>query len=96
MTNGAFQNFIGRKGMQHFDYRSEPIEQLFIALPKFVKPFCLLLKYMKDRIGADTAIDLGGEWMFANISASFLGVLRHGSIEKLIKVGERGGCIGRG
>ena len=81
--------------MQHFDNRSEPIEQFFIALPNFVELFCLLLEYIKDRIGAVTAIDLRGEWVFVKIFASLLGVLLQGSIEKRIKVGGRGDRIGR-
>ena len=73
--------------MQHFDNRSEPIEQFGIALFEFVKPFCLLSEYIKNRIGAVTAIYLGGEWVVAEIFAGLLGVLHQGSIEKHIKVG---------
>jgi hypothetical protein len=81
--------------MQHFDNRSEPIEQFGIALFEFVKRLCLFLEYMKDRIGGVTGINLGGERVVVKIFASLLGVLRQGSIEKRIKVGGCGGCIGR-
>ena len=44
--------------MQHINDRSEPLEQFGIALPEFVKRLCLLLEYVKDRLGVVTAIDL--------------------------------------
>jgi hypothetical protein len=58
MTNAVAKGFVGRDGMQHTDGRSEPPEQFGIALPEFVKCLCLLLEYVKDRLGVVTAIDL--------------------------------------
>jgi hypothetical protein len=58
MTSLVAEGFVGRDGMQHINNRSEPLEQFGIALPKFVKRLCLLLKYVKDRLGAVAAIDL--------------------------------------
>ena len=94
MTKSIFQDFVGGEGMQHFNNRSEPLDQFSIALPKFVKDLCLFFEYNKDRIGAVAAIDLGGEWVIAKIFASFLGVLLQGSIENGLEVGGRGCRIG--
>jgi len=58
MTSLVAKVFVGRDGMQHINDRSEPLEQFGIALPKFVKRLCLLLEYVKDRLGVVTAIDL--------------------------------------
>ena len=80
--------------MQHFNNGSEPLEQFGIALPEFVKGLCLFLEYVKDRIGAVTAIDLVCEWVMAKIFASFLGVLHQGSIENGFEVGGCGCHIG--
>ena len=80
--------------MQHFNNRVEPLEQFGIVLPEFVKGLCLFLEYIKYRISAVTAIDLVGEWVTAKIFASFLGVLRQGSIENGLEVGRRGCRIG--
>ena len=58
----------------------------------------LFLKYIKDRI-AVTAIDPGGEWVFAEKSPEIfpilLGVLCRGSTKKSHKVEGLGGCIKR-
>ena len=80
--------------MQHFNNGFEPLEQFVTALPEFVKGLCLFFEYIKDRIGAFTAIDLGGEWVIAKIFARLLGVLRQGSTENRLEVGGRGCRIG--
>ena len=61
--------------MQHLDDRPEPLKQLNIAVPKFVKRLGLFLEYMKDRIGAVATSDPVGEWVVAEVFPSFLGVL---------------------
>ena len=53
------KDFVGRDGMQYRDDRFEPIEQLGIALPEFVKLPGLFSEYVKDRIEAVTTIELG-------------------------------------
>ena len=58
-ASAVAKDFVGRDGVQYLDDRFEPLEQLGIALPEFVKPSGLLLEYVKDRIGAVTAIELG-------------------------------------
>ena len=63
VTNAVSKDFVGREGMQHIDDRSKPLEQFGITLLEFVKRPGLFLEYIKDRIRAVTAIDLGGEWV---------------------------------
>ena len=58
ITSAVANGFIGRDGVQHINNRSEPLEQFGIAVPEFVKRLCLLLEYVKDRLGVVTAIDL--------------------------------------
>jgi len=87
------EGFVGREGMQHFDDRCEPLEQLVITLPEFVKLRGLFLEYIKDRFGAVAAIDPGGEWVVTKIIPCLLGVLCQGGIEKHIEMGGRGGRI---
>ena len=58
MTSLVAKGLVGRDGMQHINGRYEPLEQFGIALPKFVKRLCLLLKYGKNRLGVVTVIDL--------------------------------------
>jgi hypothetical protein len=79
--------------MQHINDRSEPLEQLGIALPEFVKRLCLFLEYDKDRLGVVTAIDLRGERVIAEIFPSSLCVFRQGGIKDYLKVRGSGGCI---
>ena len=56
----------------------------------------LFLKYIKDGIGAVTAIDLGGERVVAETCSSLFVVVFQGKIEKALKIGRggRGGRIG--
>ena len=58
MTSPGAEGLVGSDGMKHIDDWSEPLEQSGIALPEFVKRLCLLLEYVKDRLGAITAIEL--------------------------------------
>jgi hypothetical protein len=90
-TNAVAKDFICGEGMQPFDNGSEPLEQLGIAFPEFLKRPGLFLEYLEDRIGAVAAIDFVGEWMVAKIFPSLLGVVRQGSIEKVLEVGGCGG-----
>ena len=85
MDNAVSEGFVGREGMQDIDDRSEPLEQFWITLPEFVKRLGLFLEYIKDSIGAVTAIDLGGERVVAEMCSSLPGVLFQGSIEKGLK-----------
>lgn len=62
--------------MQDLDDRVEPLEQYDIALPELVKLSGLFLKYGKNRIRIVATIDLGSEWVVAEIFASLLGVIR--------------------
>ena len=95
VTNAVFKGFVGREDMQHIDDRSEPLEQLSITLLEFVKRPGLFLKYIKDRIGSVTAIDLGGERVAAEIFPTLFCVLLQGSIEKGLEIGRGGRCIKR-
>ena len=80
--------------MQHVDDGFEPPKQFGIAILEFVKRPGLLLEYMKDRFGTVAALNLGGEWVVAEIFPSLFSVLLQGSIEKSREGGGEG-CIGR-
>ena len=58
MTSLVAKGFVGRDGMQHTNDRFETLEQFDIALSEFVERLCLFLEYVKDGLGAVTAIDL--------------------------------------
>ena len=79
--------------MQDLDDRLEPLEQFYIALPEFVKRSGLFLEYGNDRIGVVTTIDLGSEWVVAEIFSSLLGVLRQCGIENRLEVRGSERCI---
>jgi len=93
-TSTDTKSYVVREGTQHNDDGSEPHEQSGIALPEFVKRLCLLLEYVKDRLGVFTAIDLGGEGMVPETYPSLFGVLRQGGIQRRLKgedgIGSRG------
>lgn len=97
-TKAVFKIFVFRDIIQQVDDAFKPPKQSCIALPGFFKRLGLFLKYIKDRI-AVTAIDPGGEWVFAEKSPKilpiFLGVLRRGSTEEFHEVERRGGCVRR-
>jgi hypothetical protein len=93
-TRAVAKDFVARECMQHFDDRSEPLQQFGIALPEFIKRPGLFLEYIKDRIGVVATIDPVSEWVVAEIFSSLLGVLGQGSIENGLEAGGRGGCIG--
>jgi len=91
ITGDVTKGFVGREGMQDLDDRFEQLEQFDIALlPEFVKLSGLFLEYGKDRIRVVATIDLGSEWVVAEIFASLLGVLRQGGIENRLEVRSRG------
>jgi hypothetical protein len=69
------EGLVGRECMQHVDDRSKPLGQFSIAVPEFIKCPELFLEYVKDRIGAVTAMNPGGEWVVANIVPSLPGVV---------------------
>jgi hypothetical protein len=58
MTSPVAKGLVGRDSMQHINDGSEPLEQSGVVLPEFVKRLCLILEYVKDRVGVVTAIDL--------------------------------------
>ena len=93
MTYAVFKGFVGREDMQHIDDRSEPLEQFCITLLEFVKRPGLFLECIEDRIRAVTTIDLGGEWVVAEIFPTLLCVLLQGGIKKGLEIG---GCGGHG
>ena len=94
MTSLVAKGLVGRDGMQYINDRSEAIEQFRIVLPEFVKRLCLLLEYVKDRLGVVTVIDLRGERVIAEIFPCSLCVLHQGGIKKCLKVKGGGGCLG--
>ena len=77
--------------MQYIDDGFEPLDQLSIASLEFVERPGLFLEYIDDRIRTVAGIDLGGEWVTAEIFPSFLGIFLQGSIEKSAEGGGRVG-----
>lgn len=93
ITGDATKGFVGREGMQDLDNRFEPLEQFDIAVPEFVKCSGLLLEYCNNRIRVIATIDLGSEWVVAEVFAGLLCVLRQGGIKNRLKVRGSASCI---
>jgi hypothetical protein len=80
--------------MQLIDNRPEPLDQLGITIPKFIKRVGLLLEYSKNLIRRLASIDGGSQWVVAEILTSAFGVLGQGSVEEGFEVGLWGEFIG--
>jgi hypothetical protein len=79
--------------MQPIDNRPEPLDQLGIATPKFIKHLGLLLEYSKNLIRRVASIDDGGQWVVTEILTSAFGILGQGCVEEGFDIGLWGGCI---
>jgi len=49
------------------DHRLEPFHQFWIALPEFIKCYCMLLEYPEDGIRVVTVLELGSKWVIDEI-----------------------------
>ena len=79
--------------MQPVDNGCEPLDQLWIAIPEFIKCLGLLFEYSEDRIRRLASIEHSGEFMIAEILTSAFGVLFQGRIEEGFEIGWSGGSI---
>jgi hypothetical protein len=79
--------------MQPIDNGGEPLDQLRIAIPEFVKCLGLFFEYSEDFIRRVASIEDSGEFMIAEILTSPLGVLFQGRIEESFEIGCIGGSI---
>ena len=79
--------------MQPIDNRPEPLDQLGIAIPEFIKGLGLRLEYSQDRIRRPTSIDGGSQWVIAKILSSAFGIVVQSCVEEGFEGGQRGGRI---
>ena len=61
--------------MQAVDNGREPLNQLWIAIPEFIKCLGLLFEYSEDLIRRLASIEHSGEFVIAEILTSAFGVL---------------------
>ena len=79
--------------MQPVDNGCEPLDQLWIAIPEFIKCLGLLFEYSEDRIWRLAFIEHSCEFMIAEILTSPFGVLFQGRIEEGFEIGWSRGSI---
>jgi hypothetical protein len=79
--------------VQPIDNGCEPLDQLWIAIPEFIKFLGLLFEYSEDRIRRLASIEDSREFMIAEIFTSAFGVLFQGRIEEGFEIGWSGGSI---
>jgi len=68
--------------VQHIDNGPEPLDQLGIAIPEFIKGLGLRLEYSKNVIRRLACIDGGSQWVVAKILSSAFGILGQGYLEE--------------
>jgi len=73
--------------MQPIDNRLEPLDQLGIAIPEFIKGPGLRLEYSKNVIRRLASIDGGSQWVVAEILSSAFGILVQGYFEEGLEGG---------
>ena len=73
--------------MQTTNNGPEPLDQLGITVPKFIKRMRLVFEYREDRIGRCASFDGSGKWVIAEILASAFGVFGQGGVEERCEVG---------
>ena len=81
-TSACTKGRVGGDGMEPIDNRCEPLEQLGIAIPEFVKRERLLFEYSKDQIRRLASIDRDSQRVVAEILPGSLRVLVQGSVEE--------------
>jgi len=98
-TSACADDDAGRDGIQPIDYGCEPLDQLGVAIPKFIECLGLFLEYSHDRIRRHASIDHVGEWVITEIFPSTFSVLRQCNNKEIFEVGGLGGhitCWGHG
>ena len=68
--------------MQPIDNGLEPLDQLGIATPEFIKGSGLRLEYSENVIRRLASIDGGSQWVVAKILSSAFGILGQGYLEE--------------
>ena len=68
--------------MQPIDNRPEPLDQLGIAIPKFIERLRLRLEYSENVIRRLASIDGGSQWVVAEILSSAFGILFQSCVEE--------------
>ena len=73
--------------MQPIDNGPEPLDQLGIAIPEFIKGPGLRLEYSENVIRRLASIDGGSQWVVAKILSSAFGILGQGYLEESFEGG---------
>jgi len=68
--------------MQPIDNRLEPLNQLGIAIPEFIKGLGLRLEYSENVIRRLASIDCGSQWVVAEILSCAFDVLGQSYLEE--------------
>jgi len=80
-TGASTEDCVGRDSMQPIDNGPEPLDQLGITIPEFIKGLGLRLEYSQDRIRRPTSIDSSSQWMVAEILSSAFGIVVQSCVE---------------
>jgi len=86
-TGTGTEDYVGRDIVQPIDNRCEPLDQLGITIPEFIKGLGLRFEYSKNRIRRFASIDGGSQWVVAEILPSTYGILGQGCFEEGLEGG---------
>ena len=92
-TGASAEGCVGQDSMQPIDNRPEPLDQLVITIPEFIKRLGLCLEYRHNLIWRLASIDGSSQWVIAEILTSASGILGQGCVEEGFEIGLRGGRI---
>jgi len=81
--------------MQANNYGLKPLYQFSIAVLEFVKCLSLFFEYSEEGVGGVAALNLGGEWVAAEIMPGLFDVFVQGSTEEGVEVGRGSARRGR-
>jgi len=73
--------------MQPIDNRLEPLDQLWISIPEFIKGLGLCLEYSENVIGRLASINGDSKWVVSEILSSAFDVLGQGYVEEGFEAG---------
>jgi len=68
--------------VQPIDNGLEPLDQLWIAIPEFIKGLGLCLEYSKNVVRRLAFIDVGSQWVVAKVLSSSFDVLGQSYLEE--------------
>ena len=80
--------------MQQIDNGFKEFDQLWIAIPEFIKRARLLLEYCEYSIWRMASLDDGGKWVTKEILPCAFLVLVQGGVKEGFKVRQSGCCAG--